>query len=318
MKTSAIRHPKREHQITVHSWMFKVTGKNLYAANLLAYLEGKFNLMLDLDVKNGGWMKLNKMQIKNGIFADEWEYYNSAIDTLLALEFISVDTESTDEFPLGEYELFIKLDALKINEYLDNITKTKEVTSPIVDYLPYFVFIGHTPKIEPHVEKTTVTYTEINVEQPKQQTLIDVGKTVKKTRTKKVIELDNSLIGTARELFAFWKVKTGHKRSNLQDKFAKQIIDRLKDGYSPFQIAQGIIGLTHSQYHKDNEYDHIQYVVRDTQKLDRMCDIAERNGIELDDAGEEYSVFLESFRSGEKLEYEEPTFKNPITGKELK
>ena len=314
MKSSAIRHPKREHNITVYSWMMKVTEKNLYAANLLAYLEGKFNLMLDLENKQGGWMKLHKIQIKNGIFADAWDYYDSAIDTLKALQFISVDEVGTPDMPLKEGEIWVNFHALAINQWLDEHVKNGNKQSPIVDMMPYFAFIPFSSEFKrPEPYKVNVVLPGEITQQP----LIDVGEKKKRTR-KKDIELDTTFIGAARELFAFWKMKTGHKRSNLQDKYAKMAIDRMKEGYTANQIAHGIIGLTHSKYHIDNKYDHFEYVVRDTNKLDRMCAIATEKQINLDDAAEEYSLFLYKYREGQDIKYEEPQYKNPITGGELK
>jgi hypothetical protein len=303
--------------------MFKVTGKNLYAANLLAYLEGKFNLMLELENKSGGWMKLNKMQIKNGIFADEWDYYNIAMDTLKALEFIAVDEEGSPEFPLGNYELWVKLDALKINQWLDDYTKTKgELQSPVIELMPYFVFLQQHKllplEVQPHQAVVLEQLQNGHVRVPEQQSLIEVGEKKRKPRAKKTIELDNSMIGTAKELFAFWKMKTGHKRSNLQDKYAKMAMDRMKEGYTPVQIAQAIIGLTHSDFHIQNNYDHFEYVVRNAKNMDKFCDLAEKNSVTETEASKIYSEFVEQLRSGAEIQYETTTFKNPITGRELK
>lgn len=306
MRTSALRHPKHEHAITIHSWMMKITNNNLYAATLLAYLENKFNIMLDMKEKSGGWMKLQRFQVKNGMFATTFNEVDDAINLLESLDLILVNhiSDHTGE-ALKSGEISIKLDALRINEWLDVYCKKVDNKMDLLEYAPFMnlLLIGY-----------KLAEVQIEDEQPE---LFELKQVETKKRKTKDSEPDSTYIGKARNLFTFWKTKTGHKRSNLGNKFANMIIARIKDGYTDGQIAHGIIGLTFSKYHIENKYDHIEYVVRDTAKLDRMIAIAIKNNVTEDMAFQEFLKMVVKIENGEELSYDKKIFVNPTTGKEL-
>lgn len=304
MKTSPIRHPKFEHNTVLHSWMVKACYGNLTAALLLSYLEGKFHVAMQCDNKPiKGWMKFQKFQVKNGCFAEAWDDLDLAIDILKALNFIEIDDRGEGDRKLGENEIWICFYARKINEWLEVYQKPTEKKMELFNFTPFLslLFLTNTTFIEVEVEK-----------------IVEIEKIVEKQVKVRTIKLDDTWIGVARNLFNFWKYLTGHSKSNLQDKYAKMIIDRLKDEYTPGQIAHGIIGLTYSDYHKTNNYDHIQYVVRDTGKLDRLIDLAKKQKITLEHAQTAFDEFIRKTEAGEDLEPIAKIAVNPNTGKTLK
>lgn len=305
-KTSPIRMPKFEHSTTVHSWMFKACHGNLPAALLLGYLEGKFHILLQCEEKNnrkGGWLKLMKFQVKNGCFASDWEDLELAFDILKALTFIELDERGDEEHPLKDGEIWIKFYALRINQWLEVYQKPTEKKMELFDFTPFLslLFLTETTYIE--VEKQVEKIVEVIVEKEV------------KTRT---IKLDETWIGVARDLFAFWKFVTKHPRSNLQDKSAKFIIDRLKDGYDKYEIATGIIGITYSEHHIDNKFDHMDYVVRTGKMLDHMIGLATANGYKLEHIVTIFDEYIRKRDAGEDLEPIEKTAKNKTTGNILK
>lgn len=304
MKTSPIRHPKLEHTTTIHSWMVKACMGNLPAALLLGYLEGKFHVHLQSnEPKLKGWMKFQKFQIKNGCFSESWDDLDLSIDILKALDFIEVDEVGSDTRELSDGEVWIKFNALKINQWLDVYVKPTEKKMELFNFAPFLSLLF----------LTQAHYVEIEVEK-----VVEVEKIVEKEIKTRTIKIDETWIGVARDLFTFWKYMTKHPRSNLQDLYAKMIIDRLKQGYTAHQIAHGIIGLTHSDYHIKNKFDHIQYVVKASEKLDRLIGIAQKNNITEAHAITAYSQFIENRDNGALMEAVTKKGINPTTGNELK
>ena len=157
---------------------------------------------------------------------------------------------------------------------------------------------------------------EVQIEDEEQEPFELTPPEVKKTRKKQKSE-DESYSGKAYSIFDFWKMKTGHKRSNLQDKHKRLIINRLKEGYTEFQLAHAVIGITFSNHHIENKYDHIYYIVRETSMLDRFISMAIREGITEEKAKEEYSELKRKISAGEEITYEKKVFVNPNTGKQL-
>jgi hypothetical protein len=305
MKTSPIRHPKFEHSTTVHSWMFKACHGNLTAALLLGYLEGKFHILLQTQEKNErkGWMRLQKFQIKNGCFASDWEDLDLAFDILKALSFLEIDDRGEIDYPLKEGEVWLKFQAKRINEWLEVYQKPVETKLGLFDFTPFLSLLFLTEakfiEVEVPVEKIVEVVVEREV----------------KTRT---IKLDETWIGVARDLFAFWKFVTKHPRSNLQDKSAKFIIDRLKDGYDKYQIAAGVIGITYSDHHVQNKFDHMDYVVRTGKMLDHMISLATNNGYKPEYVQTTFDEYIKKRDSGEDIEPLEKAGKNKTTGNTLK
>lgn len=282
--------------------MVKACYGNLTAAMLLAYLEGKYHVAMQCDNKpSKGWMKFQKFQVKNGCFAEEWDDLDLAFDILKALDFVEVDDRGEDLRPVSEGEVWIRFCALRINQWLEVYAKPTEKKMELFDFYPFLSLLF----------LTEVHYVEVEKE-------VVVEKVVEKEVKVRTISIDETYIGVARHLFAFWRHLTGHKRSQLQDRYAKMIIDRLKNGYTAGQIAWGIVGLTYSDYHTNNSYDHIQYVVRDSGKLDRLCQVAEKHNITLEAAETSFNSFVNKVESGEVVETITKVGVNPATGNTLK
>lgn len=304
MKTSPIRHPKFEHSVTIHSWMMKACHGNLYAALLLGYLESKYHIALQTDTKpKKGWMKFQKFQVKNGSFAGDWEDLDLALDILSALSFVDHDDTWNEERPCGEGEIWIQFHALRINQWLELYQKPTEKKMELFDFTPFISLLFLTQATFIEVEVPVEKIVEVKVEKEV------------KVRT---IKLDETWIGVARDLFAFWKFATKHPRSNLQDKSAKLIIDRLKDGYDKYQIATGIIGITYSDHHTQNKYDHIDYVVRTAKMLDTFIALASDNGYKPEYAEITFNEYIRKRDAGETIEPLEKSAVNPTTGKTIK
>lgn len=301
MKTSPIRHPKYEHATTVHSWMVKACHGNITAALLLGYLESKFHICLETGNPHKNWMKLSKFQIKHGCFS-EWDDLELGLDILKGLQFIEIDDLGGEDRPLGNGEVWIKFNAKTINNWLEVYQKPVEAKISLFNFSPFMALLWF----------TNATYIEIPVEKE-----VLVEKVVVKEIKERVINVDETYIGVARDLFAFWRYIHKHPRSNLQDKYAKMIIDRIKQNYTQAQIAQGILGLNYSEYHKKNSFDHIQYVVKESAKLDRLIDVAAKNNISEAVAEAAYNQYLKQRDSGE-LEPAKKEGVNPITGNTLK
>ncbi len=310
MRTSAIRHPKYEHAITIHSWMMKITEGNLYAATLLGYLESKFNILLDAKEKNNGWMKLKEFQVKNGMFASTFNDMNMAIEILETLDLILVNRlydSKAQELKSGE--ISIKLDALRINEWLDMYCKNTDTKMGLLEYMPFLGLLLINYQMDTVDLNDNEDQLEFELKPPE-------PKTRRKATSNK--PTDNPVTDSAYMLFNFWKVKTGHKKSNLSDRDRNLIMKRLGDGYSEAQIAHATIGISFSQHHVENKYDYMYYVVRQAAMLDRFIAFAIKEGITEEQANLEYSEVKRKLDNNEELVYESKrVFKNPTTGKEL-
>lgn len=302
MKTSPVRHPKFEHVVNIHSWQFKATMGNLHAAVLLSYLESKFHILLETGNETKNWLHLSKFQIKNGCFASGWDDLELALDILKALNFIEIH-EYNDIHEYKEGSVWIKFCAKRVNEWLEIYQKPLDKKLELFDFYPFLWLLC----------LTEATFIEIEVPVEK-----IVEKIVEKEVKVRTIKLDETWIGVARNLFAFWRFATKHMRSNLQDKSAKLIIDRLKDGYEPKQIALGVIGITYSDHHMQNKFDHMDYVVRTGKMLDHMIGLAKKNGYTEELAETAFKEYIRKRDAGEEIEPIEKVGVNPLTGNELK
>lgn len=83
-----------------------------------------------------------------------------------------------------------------------------------------------------------------------------------------------------REVFNFWKEKTGHKKAKLDSARISKIKARLTDGFSTEELCRAVEGLCLSPYHMgENEtktkYDQINLVFRNCDKVEFFLGIYE-------------------------------------------
>lgn len=301
-KTSAFDHPKFEHSLTIHSWQLKACENNLFAAMTLAYLEDKFMLLLQAKDKQKGWLKLNKFQIKNAIFAESSNYVDSALDHLKLLNFIQLNPQNPD-YPRGEEEVWVKLNFLEVNAWLEVYKDKKVKKIDLLNYAPFMMlalFMTPEPQI---IEKT-----------------VEVVKEKIVAEREKLRPEDHPYVQRAAKLFEFWKWVTNHPKSNISDKYLRMIINRLKENYSDYQVAQAILGILSRKGQKDFEkYDTLNYIIKDSARLDMMVKDAEKMGFNIDKAGNEFYEFSKKFDSNEKIEPRSTVdIINPNTGSKLK
>lgn len=255
MHTSVIRHPKRDYYVQIHDWQMKATG-NVHAAALLSILEDEVINYVSAEPacrpKTRGWLTLNLVDLQKRMFCKLQREVTHAIDILEAIGFIK--TNAPDDLVCPEHSVLLYLDAVKVNEYTDNLSQPKKsepTASPLMS-LMLAAIAANRPRGK-----------EVTVSMRKQ----------------------------SEQLFEFWKVITSHNRSRPQPKWLKLFIDRMSDGYDVYDIAQGIIGLTFSDHHTSGAYDHVKYVVGDTEKLDRMMALAAQRGVNRDRATERFNAF---------------------------
>lgn len=127
---------------------------------------------------------------------------------------------------------------------------------------------------------------------------------------------NKDFVPIAKRLFEIWKIVFKKPRSNYQDRDIRMICQLLHSGYTEAQIIQGIIGLSKSEHHIKNGYNHIYYVVRSTNQLNMMIHKAEQFGIteercqaRLDEYIKNPAEFGKSTDSG---------YVNPTTGRPMK
>lgn len=304
-KTSCIRHPKFEHSISVHSWQYRATGKHLYAALLLSYLEEKVNLLLELKNMgvnyNKGWIKLNMFQLKHGIFTEDFRELESAIEILEGLKFIETNPDSP-EFPRESNEIWIKVNALQINNWIDIDSKTDEVKMNLLDFNPFIILMVLSGTAEVEIQEKIIE--------------------TKAASPLKKFEDNQPLIQKARQLFYFWKWVTDKPRSQPQDKYLRMIIDRLQDGYTEIDIALSFYGMLYRKNTDFAKYDAIHYIVKESAKLDRFTAYALEIGYDEEIAEKEYNQFISMWSVGAKvparpIEQRQESVKS-ATGSEIK
>lgn len=299
MKTSAIRHPKKARYLQIHEWQIVACKGSIPAVFILSYLEYRFNELLEQQNKNGGIIELTLTELKTSTFIQDDAQISQAIKLLCTINFISLISPASP----GDKSNNIKLrfNGLDVNRWIDEYQKPT-IVSEVQEEVNIWCFYGLLAFVCENVREVEL--------KPERDLLVKFPESDKKK---------------AENLFDFWKYKTNHPRSRPQDLFIRKICDRLKDGYSQFHIALGIIGLTFSSHHmgqndRDTMYDHIKYVVGDVEKLDRMATLAIRNGITEEGAQVEFESFLEAREDGSTIEQMIQPKKriNPRTGQEIK
>lgn len=122
-----------------------------------------------------------------------------------------------------------------------------------------------------------------------QQTQTDETEVLSKTQLK---------VKTAREVFQFWQVLLNKTKSNANTAILNKINRRIKEGYSELQIIQAIFGLSLSDFHIENKFTHIDYVVRPTANIDRFIEIAENNKITETEAKVKFNFVISKLEQG--------------------
>lgn len=250
-KTSAIQHPKRDYYLSIHRWQIDICKGNIQSAFILSAMEELFNNLLEQKIKNKGWIfiqykkliELCVLPISAGDLPDN-------LKLLQSLKIISLDVPREIEdinkgLEISKLGFWFKLEAVKINQWIQAHQTPVEKKLDVLDYEPFLALLLFQIKsLRPELPKT---------------------------------EYKQNVI----QLFNFWKVVTNHPRSAAADKWLKMISERLKDGYSVEYCAKAILGISYSSHHNgDNgvKYDGVKYIFGDTEKLDRMADIAELHG----------------------------------------
>ncbi|MGB4825630.1 MAG: hypothetical protein WBP82_12095, partial [Leuconostoc mesenteroides] len=255
------------------------------AALLLAYLEDKFNLLLQSKEKNKGWMLLNKFQVQNAIFAESYHYVEQGLEQLMILNFIQLNPKNAD-YPRQENEIWVKVDALKINQWLSIYKKSDEVRMNLLNFNPFLALMLF-GKSEPEVIEKIVEKKVIEREKFK--------------------ESDLPFMRRASRIYEFWKWVTNHPQSKISEKFLKMIIARLKEDYTDGQLAHSIYGLLPRKENPEmNKFDGIKYVFGDSEKVDRMISDAIKSGYTEKLAEDEFDDFCQA------LEHQEDIKPRPI------
>lgn len=86
-------------------------------------------------------------------------------------------------------------------------------------------------------------------------------------------------VSPAQVVFAYWQKARNHGGAKLDDKRARAIRARLKDGYTVEDLCQAIDGIAHSQHHMGmNEqrtvYDDIELICRNGPNVDKFRKLA--------------------------------------------
>jgi len=240
MKSSVIRHPKFNSLITVHSWQVEVLGGDLLAAMILSYLEEETNLRVRSGSKDRS-VEIDE-ETRVVLFGKPTaKKFMDSVSNLLSKEFIYFSTDDNT----------FQLRARKLNKASDSYHDKKYGIERTVELSPLVIFL--------------------------------MVADLKQFRKKQELSgVSKAKVAQAREIFKFWKIVNKKPRSQDSPKWLKMIIARIDEGYSTDVIAQGCIGILFSDHHQGRtggtKYDGIKYIVGDSEKLDRMCGIAEQNG----------------------------------------
>jgi hypothetical protein len=84
--------------------------------------------------------------------------------------------------------------------------------------------------------------------------------------------------GQTKEVFAYWQKMFNHPKSILDDKRAKLITERLKEGHSVPQLKTAITGCSRSKWHmgandRNKKYYGIHIIFSSAAKVDEFCQI---------------------------------------------
>lgn len=87
--------------------------------------------------------------------------------------------------------------------------------------------------------------------------------------------------GETAEVFAYWQQKMNHPSAKLDDKRAKAIKGRIKDGYTVGDLCRAVDGckfdpFSQGQNDRQQVYDDIELICRDGPKVDKFIRIAEQ------------------------------------------
>jgi hypothetical protein len=282
MYTSAIRHPKRSHYVSIHQWQLVATNGSIHASALLSALEEKFIQLICSERKDrtDRWLRFTRDEILKETFSKNMNEVTSALGILEAIGFIKTQKQM---IPVSSSDpILIELDAVAVNQWIDKFQKPKTesqlINSPFASLFLMLAAINR-PKVTGHTAATKAK---------------------------------------AEELFEFWKHLTNHNRAKPSPKWLKMICDRMDNGYDEIDCAQALIGLTHSDHHMGRnggpKYDGIKYVFGDTEKLDRMVGIAEQKGITRERAQERFA----SYFNNHEMPQLTSSFVNQSTGSILK
>ena len=83
------------------------------------------------------------------------------------------------------------------------------------------------------------------------------------------------------DIFEYWKLRFGKKRSKLDAKRRRLIEARFKDGYSVLDLREACDGCALSEFHNGNNERHTSYndialICRDAEHLDKFIEINEK------------------------------------------
>ena len=127
---------------------------------------------------------------------------------------------------------------------------------------------------------------------------------------------NKDLMPIAKRIFEIWRRVLKKPRSNYKDDDLRMIARLLRANYTEAQIVQGIIGLSKSEYHINNGFYHIYYVVRSTRQLDMMIHKAEEFGFTEERCQRRLDEFIKN--PGEFGKATDSGYVNQYTGKPIK
>ncbi len=83
-----------------------------------------------------------------------------------------------------------------------------------------------------------------------------------------------------RIIFEFWQKKMGHKNAKFDSKRKTRINARLKDGFTPKELCQAIVGATKDDWlmgrdkQSNRKYDDIEHIFRDVAQVERLIELS--------------------------------------------
>ena len=89
--------------------------------------------------------------------------------------------------------------------------------------------------------------------------------------------VNEPIICDVTEIFNFWKATFNKKRSTLTEEFKTKIKARLKDGYSPDELKQAIVGCSLSPHHmgqnqQGKKYTSLELILRNSAKAEEFIE----------------------------------------------
>jgi hypothetical protein len=243
MRTSVIRHPKFSRFLKIHDWQMAATGDNRTASALLSLFEFDYNGLLKQDFSNR-WLFYTDEELSKGILGiSSRETINSAIASLNKLGFISTDcdAETRIKHNAGRKKC-IKFLAKSVNDYIESYEILKygkpaiNAESPVLtDLLIMMCLTGQNAVIEPE------------------------------TRPKPVVKgYTKGQTAQAEDLFEFWGIVCGKRRTSKTNDKIEMICETLKIGYTFTHCLQAIFGSIYSLHHqgindRDKKYTELIY-----------------------------------------------------------